>query len=119
MELRSETKWVLLLAALGWIGGASAEVRGADPVPMPEMYAVLLGDSADSKPTVDAFDAFIQRVQQLGQEGRAGRLVLRFGETGNMIGGVCVEFIDEPTAEETLQPLRSVRGLEIRKEPCM
>jgi hypothetical protein len=91
----------------------------ADPVPMPEMYAVALTAPRETKSTRDAFDAFIRRVQELGQEGRAGRLVLRFGETGNALGGVCVEFVDDPTAQETLKPLRSATGVEIRKEKCM
>lgn len=86
---------------------------------MPEMYAVSTAGAGDSRPTQEALDAFIRRVQQLGQEGRAGRLVLRFGESGNMLGGLCVEFVDAQTAESALQPLRAVRGLSIQRERCM
>lgn len=107
----------LALGAL--VGGASAGVGAADPTPMPEMYAVSTSGAGDTRPTKEALDAFIRRVQELGQEGRAGRLVLRFGETGDMLGGVCVEFIDAPTAEAALEPLRAVKGLGIRKEKCM
>jgi hypothetical protein len=108
-----------LLGALALIAAASADVPPADPAPMPEIYLVSLAKVGENKETKDAVEAFMRKVLELGQKGRAGRMTLRLGETGSMLGGMCVEFIDDAAAEEAFQPLRVLNGIAIGKEKCM
>jgi len=109
----------LLLGALGLVAGESADVRAADPPPMPEIYLVSLAKVGENKETKDAVEAFMRKVSELGQKGRAGRMTLRLGEFGAMLGGMCVEFIDDAAAAEAFQPLRVLNGLAIHEEKCM